>query len=142
MSICMYARISKKCIDEDVLARILTEYFFSIKNIIIPRDKKYVTYEDLFEDDNIVISFISERKPPYNVYDSSLYNGEFEYTQVLIFDIKKEEASIDKYKKILDFCIYLKKNIEGDILVTSDVHNEICLLRKDDIIVKQELFFD
>ena len=138
----MYARINKKCINEDVLGKILIDFFLPVNDIIIQKDKNCVTYKDVCEGDKVIISFVSEKKPPYNVYDSCICDGEFEYTQLIIFDIKKEEAFIDEYKKNLDFCIYLKGKVEGDILVTSDVHDDICFLEGTEVIWSKDISFD
>lgn len=139
MSICIYARINKICINKIDLERVLKEFFLPKKNIVIHKEKYCLTYENVFEDESVVISFVSEKKPPHNIYDSSILGGEFECKQLVIFDIKKEEASIEKYKRIIEFCIYLKNNLKGDILVTSDVHNEICLLTEEDSVWEQNL---
>lgn len=128
MSICMYARINSKCINEEVLKENVINFFGN--EVIIQENRNYVIYEN----NKVIISFISEKKTPYNVYDSCICNGEFEYSQLIVFDIKKEDATIDEYKKIVDFCIYYKERVEGDVLITSDVHDEICLLRGEDII--------
>ena len=68
------------------------------------------------------------------MYDSNIINDEFEYVQLIIFDIKKEEATIDTYKEIISFCIYLNGKIDSDILITSDAHDDICLLKGKEII--------
>ena len=47
-----------------------------------------------------------------------------------MYSFFKGLAFTSEYKRILDFCIYLKKKIAGDILVTTDVHDERCLLRE------------
>ena len=52
-----------------------------------------------------------------------------------------ENAAIDTYKIIVEFCKYLKTKMESDILVTSDVHNDICLLREQEIIWAQGIAF-
>lgn len=49
---------------------------------------------------------------------------------------------MDKYKEIIRFFLCLKEKINSDILVTSDVHNDICLLQDEVIIWSQELPFD
>ena len=85
---------------------------------------------------------MNEKKAPYNVYDSGIIGEEFEYAQLILFDIKKENASVDKYKEIIRFFLCLKEKINSDILVTSDVHNDICLLQDEVIIWSQELPFD
>lgn len=142
MAICVYGRIKRKCIDEDFLERILGEFFSPKSDIIRKNNEKCVTYEGVSSENKVSISFVSEKKPPYNVYDSNIINDEFEYVQLILFDIKKEEASIDVYKEIINFCIYLKGEIDSDILVTSDVDDEICLLKGKEIIWSKKLSID
>lgn len=139
MSICVYGRINKKCINTDLLEKIIVDYFSLSKNVVKQRNKTSVTYEGVSKEDKIIISFVSEKKPPYNVFDSDIINGEYKYMQLIIFDIRKEESTIDIYKKIINFCIYIRSKIESDILVTSDAHDEICLLKKQDIIWNSNL---
>ena len=127
--------------DEDLLERFLADYY-SGSDIIREKNRNCVTYEIVNSEDDVIISFINEKKTPYNVYDSNIIGDEFEYIQLILFDIKKEEASIDKYKKIIRFLIYLKEKINSDILITSDVHNDICLLQDKEIIWSQELTYD
>lgn len=134
MAICIYGRIKRKCIDEDFLERILEEFFLPKRDIIRKNNERCVTYEGVSSENKVSISFINEKKPPYNVYDSNIISDEFEYVQLILFDINKEEASIDIYKEIINFCIYLKGKIDSDILVTSDVHDDICLLKGEEII--------
>ena len=142
MSICVYGRIKRKCMNEDLLERFLADYYSSGSDIIREKNGNCVTYEIVNSEDDVIISFIDEKKTPYNVYDSNIIDDEFEYVQLILFDLKKEKASIDKYKKIIRFLIYLKEKINSDILITSDVHNDICLLQDKEIIWSQELSFD
>ena len=142
MSICIYGRIKRKCIDKDLLERTLAEFFSPKNEIIIQNDGKSVTYEGFCDKNSVTVTFISEKKPPHNVYDSNITNDEFEYVQLILFDIKKEEATVDCYKGIINFCIYLKEKIDSDMLLTSDVHDDICLLKEKEIIWSKELSFD
>lgn len=139
MSICVYGRIKRKCMDEDLLEKFLTDYYGS--DIIRENNGDCVIYEIGNSEDDVMISFINEKKPPYNVYDSDITGDEFEYVQLIVFDIKKEEATMDKYKKIIGFLIHLKEKINSDILITSDVHNDICLLRDKEIIKNKNIAF-
>lgn len=138
----MYARIKNKVIDEDELGKNIAEFFLPKNTIIVQKTKNRVIYDGIYEDGKVKVYFINEKKSPYNVYDSGICNGEFQYTQLIIFDIKKEDASTYEYKKILNFCIYLKKKVEGDILVTTDVHDEICLLKEHDIVWSTNTHFN
>lgn len=142
MSICVYGRIKRKCMDEDLFERFLADYYSSESNIIREENKNCVTYEVVKGEDDVIISFIYEKKAPYNVHDSNIIGDEFEYVQLVLFDIKKEHAFTDKYKEIIRFLIYLKGKINSDILITSDVHNDICLLQDEETIWSQELSFD
>ena len=85
---------------------------------------------------------MSEKKPPYNVYDSNIIGNEYEYVQLILFDLEKENASIDEYKKIIAFFIYIKEKIDSDILVTSDIHDDICLLVENEVIWSKHLPFN
>lgn len=142
MSICVYGRIKRKCINEDLLEGFLVEFFSPKSDIVRKNNKKCVIYESISKKNKVSISFISEKKPPYNVYDSNIINDEFEYIQLIIFEIEKEEATINNYKEIINFFIYLKEKIDSDILVTSDVHDDICLLEGTEAIWSKDISFD
>lgn len=142
MSICVYGRIKRKCINEDLLEGFLEEFFSPKSNIVRKNNEKCVLYEGISNKNKVSISFISEKKPPYNVYDSNIINDKFEYLQLIIFEIEKEEAIIDNYKEIINFCIHLKEKIDSDILVTSDAHDDICLLEGTGVIWSEDLSID
>ena len=50
-----------------------------------------------------------------------------------MFEIEKEEATIDHYKEIVDFCFYLKE---------TDVHDDICLLEGTEVIWSKDISCD
>lgn len=132
MSICFYGRINKRCINEDLLEKFIADFFAPSNEVVKQRNKGSVKFEGFSDDDKIVMSFVNEKKPPYNVYDSNIIGSEYEYIQLIIFDVNKIESTIDTYKEIINFCIYIRKRIEGDILITSDVYDDICLLKKQE----------
>lgn len=141
MSISVYGRINRKCIDEYLLEQLLNGYFLPNDNIVKKNNKEYVSYEGIFDNNKVIIYFVSDKKYPYNIYESNIINDKFEYEQLIIFDIEKEYATVDIYTKIINFCIYLNRKIKCDLLVTSDVHDEICLLKKQNIIWSQNVYF-
>ena len=134
MSLDACGHIKTKCIDEDFLEENLKQFFSPKSDIIRSYNEKCVIYDGIYSENKVTVFFKNEAKPPYNVYDSNIINDEFEYVQLIIFDIKKEEATIDTYKEIISFCIYLNGKIDSDILITSDVHDDICLLKGKEII--------
>lgn len=139
MSICVCARVNGKCIDEKLLEKVMVEFFHPKNSFTKEVNKKCVTYSGIT--DEITISFVCEKNPPSNIYDSSIINDEYEFTQLLFFDVNKENATIDIYKIIIEFCKYLKTKIESNILVTSDVHNDICLLKEQEMIWSEDFSF-
>ena len=50
--------------------------------------------------------------------------------------------SVHSYKEIICFCICLRETIDSDILVTSDTHDEIYLLKEKEIIWSKDLSYD
>lgn len=84
MSIYIYGRINKKCINTDLLEKNIVDYFSLSNNVFKKRDKDVVTYEGISGDNKLIISFEGEKKPPYNVYDSDIIDGEYEYMQLII----------------------------------------------------------
>ncbi len=137
---CVCGRIKSKCIDEDLLKGIIVEFFLPENEIVVEKNEKYTIYEGIRAENKVTISFVYEKRPPYNVYDSNIINDEFKYAQLILFDIEKEEASVDRCKEAINFYIYLKQKIDSDVLVTSDVHDDICLLRGKKIIWSEDLY--
>lgn len=76
---------------------------------------------------------MNERTFPYNIYESSI-TGDYEYAQLLVFDIKKERALKEEYEKVICFCDHLRKEINSEMLLTSDIYDDICLLEERNII--------
>lgn len=126
MSLCIYGRIEKEIFDENTLEPYINEYFS--KNCEIIKKDNGKAYEIKKGENSTILSFISEKKYPYNVYESDIAKGEFEYRQLLIFDLEKEAASSKAYKEIIDFLGFLFEKTKSRILVTSDAHDEICFL--------------
>lgn len=97
-----------------------------------------VRYENIMAEDEVIIFFDREvipSYPPYNVYypnnDNGIIEREFEYSQKIVVPIDKSSAAKDMFKRVIDFFIFLKSKIECDMLVASELHNEICLLKDE-----------
>lgn len=134
MSLYIYGRICKKNVDNQTLKETIVRFFSINKHIIEQNDRNYTIYENICDDNEIILSFVNEKKPPYNIYESKITNCEFQYMQLIIFDIRKDKALKDTYIRIVDFFIDLSQETGSDILVTSDMHDEICLIQSKGII--------
>ena len=88
MSIYVYGKIKQRCIDEDLFERFLVDYYSSESNIMKEKNKNRITYEFVNGEDDVIISFMNETKAPYNVYDCNITGNEFEYLQLILFDIR------------------------------------------------------
>ncbi len=139
MSLCMYARIAPMCITKEILDKVIGSYFLPGNSMSCEINMDGVFYEKISKRDNIAITFLKERRPPFNFYDSDIINGGFKYMQLIIFDIQKDTCSIDEYKSIIKFCVYLQKQNFCEILITSDAHDEICFLSNQGIIWSHQI---
>lgn len=133
MSIYIYGRIQQN-IDNQILKETIANFFSVNKNIIEQNDGNCTTYENICDYNEFIISFVNEKKSPYNIYESEITNNEFKYTQLIIFDIRKDKVLKDKYIRIVDFFIYLSQKVGSNILVTSDMYDDICLIQSQGII--------
>ena len=129
MSISLYGKIKEKKLNLDLFNKNIYDYFGTDSTAKLEYNGRFFFYEN--KDFGYDIYFAENEKPPYNVWDSEILNDEFEYTQTIMFDLRKEIDYDLAYKSIVDFFIFLNKQIASDILVTSDVHNDICYIDKD-----------
>ena len=142
MSFSVCARIKEKCVCEELLERAIVDFFQPPQDILMQRDGTHVTYGGIDEDGVTVIYFNSDSRPPYNIYVSEITGGKFEYMQSIDLDIGKETATVDRFAKMISFCIYLYGKVKSEILVTSDVHDDICLVKAGEILWSEALCFD
>ena len=130
MSISVYGNIKEKKLNIDLFKRYVNEYFLADSMAKIEfTDGFYFLYE--CKDFRYYIYFGEEKKPPFNVLDSQILNGEYEFAQTIMFDLCKDIDYSMAYESIIEFFIFLNKRTGSDILVTSDPHNDICYIDKD-----------
>lgn len=137
MSIYIYGRIRRNNIDNQTLKETIAHSFSVNKDVIERNDGNCTTYQNICNDNEIILTFVKEKKPPYNIYESEITNREFQYMQLIIFDIRKDKALKDTYIRIVDFFIDLSQEVGSDILVTSDMYDEICLIRSQGTVWSQ-----
>jgi hypothetical protein len=131
MSLSMCARIKDKCFNEEQFDNLLLR-FFNHTSTEKNGDEKCVTYSGYYSQYGFIISFIEQKKEPYNIYDSDILDGEYIYNQVIIFDIDKNRDINTIYNTIFEFCCYIFKKVETEFLITSDSHGEICLIKSSE----------
>ena len=134
MSLCIYARIQNECLKQEVLDKGIHDYFSPQYKIMQNKNMQEISYKIANEHNDVIISFVQKKAAPYNVYDSDIIGDEFKFLQLIIFDMNKETSSTAEYKEIIKFCRYLKEKINSCILITSDMHDEICYLKENKII--------
>lgn len=138
MSICFCAGLQQKCLNQEWLYQIISEYWFE-NQILQQKEERCIFYEGM-KDGIVGIAFIEEERYPYSIYISDILGKEYHMAQSIVFCTDKMQYSIDTYKKIIDFCIFLKSKITSNLLLTSDVHNEICFIYENGIIWAKEVF--
>lgn len=131
MSIDVSVKIQKKCISVNE-AELYIKEFFSVNENLNRKSLGQITVFSSFYKENQVILYFTEKDS--QIYESRLIKDEFKYSQSLLFDIEKDDISIEDFTIIIRFCKYLKSKIDSDILITSDVHDEICLMKNNEIV--------
>ena len=143
VSLDVVGHINRKCLSRELLNKILIDFFAPEGDITVQFNGRSITYEGFIDENILILFFVEERySPPHNVWVSDILKGEFEFAQLLIFNLEKEYSTIDTYKIVIDFFIFLHSFIDSDILVTSDAHNDICLLKDEDVIWAQDCVFN
>lgn len=143
MSLDVVGRINRKCLSRELLNKILIDFFAPTGDITVQFNGRSLTYEGFIDENILILFFVEERwSPPYNIWVSDILKDEFEFAQLLIFNLDKEYSTIDTYKIVIDFFKFLHSFIDSDILVTSDAHNDICLLKDEDVIWAQDCVFN
>lgn len=129
MSLSMYARITPDCVTEQILEEALKVYFAPQSELKKSYMERYATYENFFDNNDLIITFIKKKIAPYNIYESEMLNKEYMYNQAIIFNINKNSNIVNIYHSILKFCKYLQNILNADMLITSDSHGEICFIK-------------
>lgn len=126
MSISVVGRIKEKRMNEELFKNYIISYFHTdIKeNLVYDKDVFFYKCNKF----SFSIIWDNDRKYPANIWDSDILNDEYEYSQIIMFDLCKEIDYESAYKCILDFFIFLHEKILCDILVTSDVFNDMCYM--------------
>lgn len=142
MSLWMYARMNRNNLDSKLVEKMLKDFFPDtrefVRNIDETAVRTVIRYQGVSSKLEKVL-FVTELKQSYNAYESNLNSEDFQYEQELIFCLDKTKVSVDVIRMVVDFCIYLRRHIECDILVTSDMHDEICLLKNQTIIWNEDV---
>ncbi len=133
MSLLAYGHINKKKINVDLFLRSVTAFFLPEGEITISNNGVCEIVSFIKEETQVDIFFAEDEKPPFNIWDSEIIDGEFEFTQLIIFDVEKEKFFPEWYVEFINYCILLSKKTGSDILFTSDAHGDICLIKGNDI---------
>ena len=126
MSISVVGRIKEIKLNEELFKKYIISYFNTNMQHNLVYDKEVFFYKCNEFSFNIIGDY--DRKYPANIWDSDILNDEYEYSQIIMFDLCKEIDYERAYKCIHDFFAFLHKEILCDILVTSDVFNDICYM--------------
>ncbi|WP_218571215.1 hypothetical protein [Paenibacillus oralis] len=89
-------------------------------------DENIIEFDTTYDLLGFTVTLIKNKKPPYNIYEMTLLERDFEYNQVILFDFNKESDLRFAYSKALQIIFNLMKRIHTHALLTSSVHDEIC----------------
>ena len=133
MSLEMSLRIKKKIITKSEFEYSVKK-FFNNKELNAVNNYIYgISIHDFYNSYGIIFTLIEDKKPPYNIYDSELIKGEYEYSQVLSFEIDKTRELNIIYDTIFKYVLNMVKKFHLEALLTSDFSEDICLFQTDEV---------
>jgi hypothetical protein len=128
MSIDISAKIKNKIFSVDIIKKSLCNFFECTVNIDKIGQDKY-KFTCFYENNDIILFFDDDCK--YHYWDSIILEKEYSYLQSLIFDISKHSDLAQNFEIVFKFLIELQKTCIGEILITSNIHDDICYINAD-----------
>ena len=126
MSISVDGLIKCKKLQDELFRKYIYSYFIVDNSQDLKYENNYFVYKcDKY---TFHIYFSKDRIYPANIWDSDILKKEYEYSNIIMFDLCKGIDYEEAYRCILDFFVFLHEEIQCDILVTSDVFNDICYM--------------
>lgn len=75
------------------------------------------------DEQSFIVYFVNNK----SYWDSSITDAEFDYSQMISIGIDKEEEDLtDIIYSAIDFFIFVSQKTGAEILIKSEIHNDIC----------------
>lgn len=125
MPINIAAHIGKSAFTQEVFTDLLNTFFKcnAVKEIL---NSGIVRYTNISADDEIIGYFSEKLMPPSNCWESNLLNSDYIFSQSICFSVSKSSDIDKKFKIVFEFLIFLEKKFPFEMLLISDVHDDIC----------------
>ena len=125
MSINFSLKLKGNKVNEELLINEIKRLGVS-KDINKIDDKGILRIDSTYELLGFTITLIKDEKPPYNIYETSFVENDFEYNQSILFGFSKEVDFDISYTKALELIFSLMREVNTSALLTSSVYDEIC----------------
>ncbi len=126
--------IKKGFLDKESLKKYIIDFFKPENEILITEQKYNVVQYRNFCSEGMIIYFDEKVEDDYHSnYKSEILGDDFKYTQEIGIEFNSDIPDVDQYFRAIKFCKYLKAKTEDDILLASDILDEICLFHEDKI---------
>ncbi len=125
MSIEITAKIEKKILSADIIKQSLCN-FFKCKVNMCRIDKNKYKFTCFYQNDDIIMYYCDNFKCHY--WDSIILKEEYSYLQNLLFDVSKYSDVNKAFEIVLKFIIEVQKTYNSEIIITSNIHDEICYI--------------
>lgn len=129
MSIEISAKIKKAVFSVNVIKKSLSDFFNSSAKVYQIGESSY-KFTQFCENDDIIL-FFRYYNNDYHYWDSLILKAEYSYCQSLVFDVSKFSDVANNFKIVFEFLLELQKTYNSDILITSNIHDEICYINID-----------
>lgn len=129
MSVEISAKIKKDVFSVNIIKKSLSDYFNSPAKVDEIGENSY-KFTHFYENDDIILFFIYYNND-HHYWDSLILKTEYSYCQSLVFDVSKFSDLSDNFKIVFEFLLELQKTYNSDMLITSNIHDEICYIDID-----------
>ena len=128
MSFELYMNLRDKKITKSLLYETILHYF-SLD--MIEMKGKIHDYVLLHHELSDIEFYLINDEPPRNVWYSDILDERYYYDQHIMISVLNKENFIPEFVKyLINFFIVLNSRIEGEMLLTSDVYNDILYANK------------
>lgn len=124
MSVEISAKIKKDVFSVNIIKKSLSDFFNSLVKVDKIGEYSY-KFTHFYENDDIIL-FFKYYNNDHHYWDSLILKTEYSFCQVLVFDVSKFSDIADNFKIVFEFLLKLQKTYNSDILITSNIHDEIC----------------
>lgn len=133
MSIEFSLKIKEQKLNEEILVEIMNSYERDV-NVLHHSDDLIYSSEEWFSSLGFILTFVKNKKAPYNIVDTSFLEKEFKYTQILVFEFDKNQNLPQNYQEAIKIILSVIKKINTQALLSMSSSMDLCFFNSDNVL--------